>query len=381
MNTMLKYIIGSLLIVLAACNNKENQYALKKTKDIQLRLETAVQNISNISYYTEKNNHYITYVNSLNHFINFRNIHTDSIDFQISLKSLDSIQNTEDGIACFIHNRDSSFILLNERNTIYLINKNGDITSQWQVKRELENNNKEYVLQDVESMRLFYQNNKIYIQSVRNDIVMNSPENRKVFFDTPSEVIIHIDKAVPEITNKTGRWPHIYKTGKGYGDYWPSRCVNKKDEIIYAFAINDSLFVYKNDKLNAVINAGTKYPKNINPYPDDSTAHLSFLKKYNTTESRYRFILYNKYKNEYYRMFYKGEEKENEVGYKNRPWTLIALSSELSTVNETEFNSREYNWFSVLPSPEGLFICQTSLQDDPKNILRFGLFNLVKNEK
>jgi hypothetical protein len=378
---MLKYFIGITIILFTSCNGGKNNYSLKKDRDIKLKFETSINNLSNIAYYNEGATDYIIYVNNVNHCINFRNIETDSIDIKINLANLDSIQNTEDGVACFIHNPDSVFVLLNERNVIYLLNRNGEIRSEWKVNTVLENNNKEYVLQDIEPMKLFYKNGKIYIQSVRQDIIVNTPENKKIYFNTPPEVIIHIAEEPCLITNKTGYWPGIYKTGLGYGDYWPARCVNSKDEIIYSFAINDSLFIYKEDHLTSIINAKTKFQQNINPYPPDSNGHFAFLKKYNRTESRYKSILFDKYKDQYYRVYSKGEEKENADGGKNFLWSLIVLDSNLKTVSETEFNSYNYNDFSILPTTEGLLICQTSRNTDEKNILKFGLFNVIKDEK
>ncbi|MCW3102477.1 MAG: hypothetical protein JWO09_917 [Bacteroidetes bacterium] len=372
---MLRYFLGLAVLFIIGCNDKDKSYTLKKLKDLKLNIETALSNVSNISYYSGNGSNYITYINIPAHSINFRNINTDSIDYAISLSNLDSIQNTEDGSACFVQNPDSIFIMLNERNTIYLIDRSGKIRSHWDVTQELENNNKDYVLQDIQPMKLSYKNGNIYIQSIRNDVVLVTPENKKIYFNTPAEVTINITQAPCKITNKTGYWPGIYKTGEGYQDFWPARCVNNKNELIYSFGINDSLFVYSNNKLTSVVEAKTQYKQNINPYPSDSNAHLVFLKKYYTTETRYKFILFNPYKDQYYRVFSKGEEIVNEDGTKIYPWSLMVLDSDFKVINETTFNSNEYNFFSILPVPEGILICRSKEQSDERNVLRYGLFS------
>lgn len=378
---MIKYFLLAFIPLFIGCSRIADSSSLKKTKDIQLEFETSLNNISNISYYRDGAVDYISYVNNKNHCINFKNIQNKAIDLTISLGNLDSIQNTEDGIACFIQSPDSVFILLNELNVIYLINRKGQITTQWKVDIELENHNKEYVLQHIEPMKLFYKDKNIYIQSVRRDIVVNTPENKKIYFNTPAEVIIDISKNPCVITNKTGYWPAIYKTGLGYGDYWPARCLNDRNEIIYSFAINDSLFIYKNKRLSGVIDAKTQFTQHISPYPPDSNAHFAFLKKYNRTESRYKSILYDKYKDLYYRIYHKGEEKENEDGSRSFLWSLIVLDKDFKKISEMEFNSQEYNDFSILPTMEGLLICRTSSSGDIRNTLKYGLFDIVKNEK
>ncbi|HEX8515199.1 MAG TPA: DUF4221 family protein [Bacteroidia bacterium] len=376
---MPRFFSGFFVFLILSCNSsREGSHTLESSGSLVLNMETDLINLSNISYFREGTNSYIVYVNTLNRCINFRNIATDSIGRRVDLTKIDSIKSIEDGVAAYVHTTDSIFLLLNERNSIYLLNSNGDITAEWEVKAPLENNNREYVLQDIECMKLFYRNNKIYVQSIRDDMVLNSPVNRKIYYNSPPEVIVQIDKQPAVISNRTGHWPAIYKSGLNYSDYWPARCVNNKDEIIYSFAINDSLFVYRNNRLNRVIHAGTDFNRDISPFPDDSTAHFSFLKKYNTTEPRYKFIFFNKYKNEYYRVFYKGEEKETDDGRNNRPWSFICLDSSMTRLNETEFNSREYNYFSILPTPEGVLICKTNSDTDARNILRFGLFNTGK---
>jgi hypothetical protein len=377
---MLKYIVVLAVVLCVGCGDHTKKYTLTKQKDIALKFETAIRNVSNISFFIDKDKEYITYVNGENLTVNFRNLNTDSVEMKISLDKLDSIQSIENGIACFVQNKDSIFVLLSEKNTIYLVNGSGEIKKHWDITQELQNGNKDYVLQDVASMKLFFKNNKIYVQVLRNDIVVNTPENKKVYFNSPSEVIIDITDSPAKISNNTGQWPSIYKTGLGYQDYWPARCINNDGEIIYSFGINDSLFIYKNDKLSSVVDAKTQYHQNINPYPADSNAHFTFLKKYNSTETRYKFLFYNSYLNGYYRVFTKGEEIETADGLKVRPWSFISLNPDKKVVNEMTFNSNEYNFFSILPTPAGVLICRSSEPDDEKNILRYGLFNLVQNE-
>jgi hypothetical protein len=379
--TMQKYSIAIFFIVLLfACSSKQDNRSLIKTKDVLLHFETAISNVSNIAYFREGDAGYITYINSKAHSLNFRNIARDSIGLRIGLHSLDSIQDTEEGIACFVHTRDSIFILLNERNTIYLINSTGKITARWFVNSPLKNNNYEYILQDIPSMRLHYKDHRIYIQAIRDDIVVNTPENRKIYFNTPPEVILDISSPSFNPVNATGCWPAIYRNGEGYEDFWPARCINNRNELVYSFAINDSLFIYKDNKISMIADARSMFPKHVSPYPDDSSTHFAYLKKYNASESRYKLLLFNPYQDEYYRIFSRGVQDKDENGEQTASWSCIVLDPAFHRVCEMGFGTADYNYFSILPVPEGVLICRTRYPEDGRNVLRFGLFQLTKNE-
>jgi len=377
MRLYFNYIL--LIFLLCACGSKET-LSLQKSRDIVLRFETAIGNLSNISYFREGTTGYISYVNTKTHSLNFRNIQSDSIDFRVDLHSFDSIQDTEDGIACLVHTRDSIFILLNERNTVYLADSAGKIKAHWDVNVSLENNNSKYVLQDSPSMRLFYQDHRIYIQVVRDDIAVNTPANRQVYFNTPAELILDISKEPFSITNTTGQWPMIYRTGKGYQDFWPARCVNNRNEPVYSFSVNDSLFTYKDERLISVTNAASTFPRHVSAYPDDSAMHFAYLKKYNASESRYKFIFFNPYLDTYYRVFSRGVQEQDKDERIHQLWSFIVLDPQLNTLCETGFHTGEFNYFSILPVPEGVMICKTNGPEDGRNILRFGLFNLRTDE-
>jgi len=365
-----------------SCNNQKISFI--PIRDTAFIFDDNENKMYGITYYTNGKYEYCVYFNPSAKTIEFNGLKNNNIEYSIPLNSMDSIRNINEnlpiynaGLSFFVHNTDSIFIFLTETVTIYLIQRNGKIINRWNVDIELENHNKDYVLLHMKQIPLYFSNNKIYIMNTRMDIVLRTPEARKIYFSSTPDVTIDISKDPCNITNKTGKWPEIYRTGMDYDDCWPQRCVNNKGQLVYAFAVDHSLYIYNNDSLIKPIQAKSKYFTKATPYPDDSLGHFSFKKKYWVTESRYEKLIYDTYRDLYYKIVTHATEYENEDGMtvksvSDKPWSVMIINADFEVLDEIIFDQNIYTYYYFIPTAKGILVSKKKDKSE-KNINNINL--------
>ena len=165
-----------------------------------------------------------------------------------------------------------------------------------------------------------------------------------------------------------------------------SFCKNDRNEIIFSYPISDSLYVYSIDKKRIIkkVKARSKYKKGKTTSADcdmvwDNKAYYKHVYK----NLIYRDIIYDPYRNVYYRIVSLPKKDYNinkPFNSLNLPFSIQVFDDELNFLCETEIlnESPKYIKFDYFVDNEGLWISVNN-PDNPEfdeNELKFDLFQL-----
>jgi len=182
------------------------------------------------------------------------------------------------------------------------------------------------------------------------------------------------------------KYPDIYQHGEKWGFYHSqsSQCVNNKAEIIVSFPLDPNVYVYnKNGNMVKVVNAPCSYfLGKITPFE-----HPGEEEKYSYNEDKYEQIIYDKYRDIYYRFATKGVAGKipvsSEMLYKGlfKPLYIIILDKNLSKIGEVELPENSYYFLNSFVSTDGLYISNSHPNNSNKseNQLTFSCYQLVDN--
>ena len=202
-----------------------------------------------------------------------------------------------------------------------------------------------------------------------------------VLLDTTSNIIHLLPmKFPPLITFKD------IGTSAGFGaDY--NYCFDGT-HFIYSFHYSDQLYRTSIDhKKIELFFAKSKYIDKVEVLRSNTSDFNKVLKK-TCEHASYRDIIYDKYRNVYYRFSYlQTEIEENEnyldlIHYGKKVFSIIVLNKELEIIGETLFPEYTYNPRMYFVNSNGLYI-STSHYKNPsfnENILSFQKINLTKNK-
>src|SRR5690606_26614167 len=174
--------------------------------------------------------------------------------------------------------------------------------------------------------------------------------------------------------------PNSYQEGNSFGSFDVYNCVGGDNELIFSFPSNDSLFVYKDFKLVKKVYAGNFKKHEFQPYDVSKNNNLALKRKYNITKPFYQKVVYDSYRNLFYRVFKKESPYLNEDGTVKRDynWSLIVLNYNFEVIGELPFSSTEYSPLVIAPCRKGVII-SSSIEKGVVN--SYTLFNIEIKEK
>ena len=155
------------------------------------------------------------------------------------------------------------------------------------------------------------------------------------------------------------------------------------NKFIYSFYIEPDLFITSRDhKQIKRIKVESKYIKEIpiKPIPDD------FMKgaKQSLELARYGDLIYDKYRNVYYRFAYPETELDNQITWRGKAVygraksSVIILDAQFHVIGETLLAENLYNTFAYFISKEGIYISKDYQMnyDQSEDYMTFELFEL-----
>lgn len=382
--TVQKRLLHSLLFCLLICiySCDQNSYKFVKIKEYSFQFDSIDKTFANI--YIDNNDEYLVLLNDSEKTIEIQSINDHELKHSIPIEFLYSASGRRSFMPSrfFIHSPDSIFILLLDDITIGLINNNGYIVKKWKVTDFYESKY-EYILNASFEMPLMYSNERIFIQiaSIIND---PSPQNRDLlFYSMPQELIIDISVDPPIITNNTCTFPKPYQDGKHYySDYFPSRIINNENLLIYSFKRDHNLYVYDTERLVDQVNAISDFYDYFNEYDRESTDDLAGAKEYVFTEPQYFRLIYDQFRDIYYRIFLHRMEYENPDGTINnkKKWSIIVLNSNMEMMNEIVMDHELYYTTRIYPIKDGVLIQRKQSKNDRKiRKIDFDLLKILTN--
>ena len=155
----------------------------------------------------------------------------------------------------------------------------------------------------------------------------------------------------------------------------------KENRLVCGFFGYDSLMVTDDLKHIRWYNAKSKYLKSMKPKLGNSMEGINSIIKLNENP-RYWHIMYDKYRNVYYRfaeMPYKLASNESPYDEpKGKEFSVIVLNADFEIIGETKFPGKKYFYKMSFVGKEGLYISENNLANPQfdENKLVFTCFKI-----
>jgi hypothetical protein len=334
-------------------------------------------------YIDKSGKEYLTFRSRINNSILFYDLPTGKYLFDVKLE-----KEGPNGIGrCtgyFIENLDNIYITSYEKFGLVKVDTTATIK---QFIAYGKTNNGYNVVPSYTSISYHYQpivfhDNKIYISQ--------KPYQASKISETP--VTVAIDTIALTITEHPFRFPNLLTDDElrvsliGF-DF--SRDFNGK-QLVYSFDMDENIYVtnIETDEIKK-IPVQSKYINRLKfeKYPDE----IELICKMLLETSCYRNLLYDKYRNVYYRFTQLGVEQRNdteitpEILWRSGPaqFSVIILDKDFNIIGETLFPKYTYNPTIAFVHKNGLYISDSHTLNPSfdENVLSFKCFNLKESKK
>ena len=155
-----------------------------------------------------------------------------------------------------------------------------------------------------------------------------------------------------------------------------------QNTLVCSFTGYDSLMVTSNLKQIRWYNGKSKYLKNMRPKLEEAAEGIQALVKL-TEKPQYHNIIYDKYRDVYYRFVelpYELSNNESPFGDPTgREFSIIIFDKDLNIIGETKFPGNKYLYKMSFVGKDGLYISENNLAnpDFDEDKLVFACFQLV----
>lgn len=375
------YILFSMGLLLS-CDSKKNlgnSVTLKKAdSDMSFALDDYTKTfIKALFLYEDKDGkEYLTFQNPDQNHILFYNTENCQLEFKVIPEAAGG-----DGVGFFfgyhIHNLDSIFLTSGDVEEISMINKNAEVITKIQYDKTADN----LPLARAGSISLLYKpiviiDNKMYIVSGC------SRWSKK-----------NCVSAVIDLNNRSlSSLPFLYPTFKGADNKAKragvenemSRCWDG-NKFVYSFYYDEDVYVASLDhKEISRVKIKSKYIDRVKLLDDYGNLTLTDI----CENPNYGNLLYDKYRNVYYRIAFPATEVEKNVNaldllqHGRKVFSIIILDKDLQVIGETLFPANTYNSALMFIRKDGLYISDTHFLNPgySDDVLSFKRFDLVGNE-
>jgi len=377
------FILVLLLGIFGCVANDYHKDYYHVLKEYFLNLPTiksrSAKQLAGIDLYYDSitNETFLVYVFIPSKEIRFVSLTTKKIHKRIDISELESKKGISLHLMPNYHNFDSVFFFSDKFNELNLLNGNGEIIGTFSATNDSTMaTGMNYGPISLSQLPLIYHDKKIYIITPYGDIFINDSESITKYFRRPAELIIDTKN---NALSRTGFFPSNY-VSSFYYDFYPLRCLNNNGELVYSFKYNDSLFVYKNDILLKKVYAGSKFSSSADPMDISKVFEMSSVKKYNDEQPRYEKVIWDGFRNKYYRVFRHKQSQLNASGTikkeKEVVWSLLIFDKQFKFIKEVVFNMHDFNYRWIVPTKEGLLISNICEGCQDLDLLKFTLIDL-----
>lgn len=183
------------------------------------------------------------------------------------------------------------------------------------------------------------------------DEVLDNPNKLQKYFSTPRDTRLTILNNNIKISGLYGNYPDYYKNNSNYV-YSPVRTVGENAKLIYSFDDIEDIFIYD-------IHSGKYETKKLEVpffkknqvFDQSKSTDFNYISKYYTENDRFVNMIYDKYRNLYYRILSKSIKYENNDGTINRaqdkPFSILIYDNHFNFIKEITFPSRKYNFTTI----------------------------------
>lgn len=371
-----KLSIALFVSLLVSCSeSNHSEYKLINTnKQLLFELDSNTKNeLFNYSIYSDVDKSYFAFQAPGSNRILFYDLGSQRKEFEIN-PSIEGNNGVGLVNGFFIHNLDSIYIPNFDLKEISLINRNCTVIDKYMYEKD--ENGQELSINYYSSAYLKQFENigrDLYLYSGPNRFLEKDPVTIKFNMDTHK--IIALPFNYPE-------YPGSDTKLKKYGlETAFSRCYNSKN-FIYSFYYDENIYIASMDhqSIHTIPVKSEFFDKVI--LPGELTAQPNeFCEK-----PWYGNLLYDKYREVYYRIAYPKSTIEKNIrpmellGYGRKNFSIIILDKNLKKIGETLFPDYTYNSRIMIILEDGLYISDSHYLNPNFNddILSFRKFELVK---
>lgn len=160
-------------------------------------------------------------------------------------------------------------------------------------------------------------------------------------------------------TQTIGFFPEKYQT-HDFHDFYPMVCPISENEIVMSYACDDSIYVLKNGEKTSAFLCRSKYIDRFTPFNVEKKSDMVYLKDYMSLEPRYADLIYNPYKNQFYRIALHRKHYDENHQITSANWSLIVMNAAYQITNEYFFDTKKTSNFLIIPAQEGVYTCETT---------------------
>jgi len=251
-----------------------------------------------------------------------------------------------------------SIYIMNDYFEVYLINSDSKIINKWTIKSGLDSISEDEILllpytqPEMINYPFKIRNNKLYVRILWNVDLSNSNSLWKEYKNPPIAII---NLSTSTINKVWGKFPYDL-TKELPRDYFPPFDLTK-DQPVLQFLYHPSIYI--NGEIicsPSAFSEGevTKHSKDT--YFEDGQ---NDLRPYHTDEA-YVLIIYDHYRDVYYRIFQLAQPDKNSQGLLNQKlqaqFSIMVLDSAGNTISETLFEKEKYDFLNISLHKEGLLV-------------------------
>lgn len=373
---MNKYLLPSIFLCISvwACSKKET-YSEKEIFDKSFthlgQVKLAIDSVSNFDFtefqvVLEEGVELLLVMNRVNFSFDFYDLETGEMvkrtaivkDEKFPIRTL---------YGFFYHNSDSIFLFNQmQLNGISLLNGKGEVITQFSPQKVDRSSPQEMMKSLVnhysraDNMTI-YEAGNLYFSDMSLNGFLSSDEHMKAFrpavkVDLVNNEVTQIDKiTVPDFYH--GKvWP------MGLGNY--SR-IRQGDLWIYSWSALDSLLIFDNDwnHLKSV-NAKSEFAKPLK-YSAGSGAPKDIEIRERVSQTTYSSLLYDAYRDVYYRFVTIGREMEDSDLEEQFPqvkndFSIIVLDKDFNYLTEKQFPGKIHKPYKSFVGKKGLYLSRTN---------------------
>ena len=236
-----------------------------------------------------------------------------------------------------VHSFDSIYTIPNGTKHLFLFDGNGNEIQRW-------------------ALSIFDSDTVVYLPAdipfILNDGILYFYLDAIVYDNYYKQKFIgmlQIENGIIVKSNRIISFPNYYQQEKSYMFYSsPSFLIHKEKKLLISYAVSHNLYLYKNDSVFRTVNAKSNFLDTFRFAEKDNAVNM---KQY-FEDGHYRKILFDRFRNLYYRVVFHNQFYENPDGTVNQrcenPWSIIVMDSNFRIIDEIFFEAKEFQAHSIL---------------------------------
>ena len=275
----------------------------------------------------------------------------------------------------FVKSEDSIFLISREESKIYLIDYFGNIVNNYPVNLFKAGVRQKIVANEPDWITI--SKGKLYINSYPSYKNRKTPYHKN-FFCISIDLVTKKTELIP-IT-----YPKIYSNNHWWGGLGNklTQCENNKGEIVFSFAMCDSLYFWDGQHIKGYKVKRSKYLTDFPPDLFDNNKGMSskYVIEYQRMNPRYSAILFDNRLKIYYRVVAHSQSLKNKQGYNNlnydRSWSVQIIDTNLKVIDELYFDAGKYIYSDFLITKEGF--CVSRHNTDSDSLIHWDFYKVIK---